>query len=147
MGRSETDRLAVRTSVREPPSEVLISDPKVNSPAVGVVLYNVYAYYRYHAARAPRAAKDGDAVSLGGGRSTDAATAGDGRGRSSATGPHRRRRAGLWEAVGGSPCGGRRWRLRSGTQGPPEAYGRRPAGRTVSLRCGRVVVGNGPVYF
>ena len=100
------------------PSEWQISDPKVNLPAVGVVLYNVYAYYRYHAARAPRAAKDGDAVSLGGGRSTDAATAGDGRGRSSATGPHRRRRAGLWEAVEGSPGGGRRWRLRSGTLGP-----------------------------
>ena len=49
---------------------------------------------------------DGDAVSLGGGRSTDAATAGDGRGRSSATGPHRRRRAGLWEAVEGSPVVG-----------------------------------------
>ena len=47
-------------------------------------------------------------MSLGGGRSTDAATAGDGRGRSSATGPHRHRRAGQWEAVGGSPDGGRR---------------------------------------
>ena len=31
--------------------------------------------------------------------------------------------------------------------GPPEAYGRRPAVRPVSLRCGRAVVGNGPMLF
>eukprot|EP01048_Picozoa_sp_COSAG05_P008166 COSAG05_NODE_608_length_8372_cov_2.996615_7_plen_140_part_00 len=31
--------------------------------------------------------------------------------------------------------------------GPPEAYGRRPAGRPVSLRCGGAVVGNGPMLF
>ena len=55
--------------MREPPSERQISDPKVNSHAVGVVLYNVYAYYRYRAAPPRLLAKDGDAVSLGGGQS------------------------------------------------------------------------------
>ena len=53
--------------------------------------------------RAPPAAKDGDAVSLGGRASTDAATARDVGPPSRVTGPHRRRRAGVWEATVAGP--------------------------------------------
>ena len=42
-------------------------------------------------------------MSLGGGRSTDAATVGDVGPPSMITDPYRRRRAGLWGAVEGSP--------------------------------------------
>ena len=51
-------------------------------------------------------ANDADAVSLAGGRPTNAAPVRHDAPPSRVTGPHRRRRAGLWEAVGGAPVVG-----------------------------------------
>ena len=78
-----------------------ISDPKVNSPAVVVGFVPYTSTGTAQRPRPPPAAKDGDAASLGGGRSTDAATVGDvGRRRGSPT-----RTKALWHMVAQAACG------------------------------------------